>query len=341
MGSGPYRLADYSREQGTYLYEANENYYRGAPRVKKIKFVKLGPEMSAFALKQGQVDLAQVPAEMAAEVEGWGFKVLALKHDWLAKLMINHQKEPANSAAFRLALLYAIDLNGLVQVAQRGFALPGSPGLVPPDSPWCNDKVAGSAERDLKKVDEILSGLGYSKNSSGFYDKNGKQLELELLVSAGSSGVPGFPGEREAEYIKKQLEEAGIKINARSLESKSLDSRVNEWKFDLALSGHGGMGSDPDGLSRIIGGNSFLSARYTQNALLNSLLKLQVSESNVEKRRELIYKIQEVYASELPAIPLYYPNWYYAHNGLVNIYSTYQGIASGVPAPINKMSFVQ
>ena len=296
--------------------------------------------MSAFALKQGQVDLAQVPAEMASEVESWGFVVLALKHDWLAKLLINHQKEPMNSADFRRALFYAIDLNELVQVTQRGFALPGSPGLVPPDSPWFNGALAGGRGRDLKKAGEILSGLGYSKNSSGFYEKNGSLLELELLVSAGSSGVPGFPGEREAEFIKKQLEEAGIKINVRSLESKSLDSRVNEWKFDLAMSGHGGMGSDPDGLSRIIGGKSFLSARYAQNPVLNELLKRQVSESDIEKRRELINQVQEIYARELPAIPLYYPNWYYAHNGLVNIYYTYQGIASGVPAPLNKMSFV-
>ncbi|MGV8174615.1 MAG: ABC transporter substrate-binding protein, partial [Methanothrix sp.] len=35
-GTGPFKLVDYNKAQGTYLYEANENYYQGEPKTKQI-----------------------------------------------------------------------------------------------------------------------------------------------------------------------------------------------------------------------------------------------------------------------------------------------------------------
>ena len=57
-GTGPFKLVNYDKAQGTYLYEANEDYYQGAPKVKQIKFVKISLEMSAAALEKGDVDAA-------------------------------------------------------------------------------------------------------------------------------------------------------------------------------------------------------------------------------------------------------------------------------------------
>jgi peptide/nickel transport system substrate-binding protein len=141
--------------------------------------------------------------------------------------------------------------------------------------------------------------------------------------------------------IKAQLEKTGIKVNLHSLEAKTLDSRVGEWKFDLALSGHGGLGGDPESLNRFISGQGFNSARYRNNGELNDILKQQTSVMDKEKRMELVGKIQEIYAGEIPALPLYYPTWHWVHDGQVNLYYTVQGIGSGVPIPLNKMSFVK
>jgi ABC-type dipeptide transport system, periplasmic component len=69
-GTGPFKLVDYDKAQGTYLYEANEDYYQGAPKVKQLKFVKLSSEMSGPALKRGEVDATAVPPEVADELRG-------------------------------------------------------------------------------------------------------------------------------------------------------------------------------------------------------------------------------------------------------------------------------
>jgi peptide/nickel transport system substrate-binding protein len=117
---------------------------------------------------------------------------------------------------------------------------------------------------------------------------------------------------------------------------------VGEWNFDLALNSHGGMGGDPEILNRIIGeGYSFNSARYTADQKLNDLLSQEVSETDPDKRKELVDEVQVVYAQDLPALPLYYADTYFAHDGKVDLYYTRQGVANGIPISLNNLSVVK
>lgn len=339
IGSGPYKLVDYSKEQGSYLYEAYDGYYQGKPKFKQLKFIKMNAEMSAAALKQHQVDITQIPPELVKPMEQAGLKILTMPHDWIAKLVINHQKEPFDTTEFRQALAYAIDRRALIDTTLRGQALPGNPGLIPPDSQWYNPALAETYPYSPVSAGKLLTKLGYSKPGS-YWEKNGQPLEVELLVCA-SAGAPGSPGERQGQFIKAQLEQFGIKINLKALEGKTLDSRINEGKFDLAINGHGGLGADPDYLTNTILGKSFNSARYHQNQTLTTLLAKQASLMDNDARKQLIAEIQTVFAADVPALALYYPTWHYAYSDRANLYFTKQGIGSGVPIPLNKMSFVK
>ena len=49
---------------------------------------------------------------------------------------------------------------------------------------------------------------------------------------------------------------------------------------------------------------------------------------------------EALYAEDLPAITLYHPAWYWAHDGKVSLYYTDGGIASGIPIPLNKMTLL-
>ncbi|KJS64153.1 MAG: ABC transporter substrate-binding protein [Peptococcaceae bacterium BICA1-7] len=339
VGTGPFILEDYSKEQGSYLYRANREYYQGKPAVDRIRFVKMGSQVMAAALRQKQASAAQVPPELGGALDEEGFFILAGKHDWVAKLMINHQREPLNKKEFRQALAFAIDRQALVGTCLRGHGLPGSPGLIPPDSPWYNAAVENQYPHSPERAALLIKGLGYEKKGN-FFEKNGRALELELLVSGGGQGSPGAPGDREGEMIKGQLEKVGLKVSLRSLESKTLDSRVAEGQYDIALGGHGGLGGDPEMLNRMILDKGFNSARYQDSQELNLALKQQLTLMDRESRRELVGKVQEIYAREMPALPLYYPTWYWAHDGRAPLYYTLQGVGSGVPIPLNKMAFV-
>jgi peptide/nickel transport system substrate-binding protein len=332
-GTGPFKLVNYDKTQGTYLYEAYDGYYQGAPRVKQIKFVKVSLEMSAAALKKGDVDAATVPGETVDDLKNKGFAVVEGSHDWVAKIMVNHMKAPFSDPKFRQALYYAIDRQDLVDTGLRGFGLAGSPGLYASDNRWYNPGQE-QYNYDPARAGQLLEELEYEKKEgSQYYTRVSKQEAIELLVTAAT--------ERQGELIAKQLNSAGIKVNLRSVDSKTLDSMVGGWQFDLALSGHGGLGGDPAILNKVVlDQKSFNSARYDEDPELNELLESQVEEMDPAERKELVDSAQEVMAQDLPALPLYYTNSYWASNDLVSYYYTYGGVGSGVPIALNKMIFV-
>lgn len=102
-----------------------------APRTKEIRFVKVSQEMASASLEKGDVDAASVPGEMVDKLRDEGFTVIEGHHDWLAKIMVNHRKEPFSDVKFRQALYYAIDREDLVQTGLRGFGLEGALAFTP------------------------------------------------------------------------------------------------------------------------------------------------------------------------------------------------------------------
>jgi len=141
-------------------------------------------------------------------------------------------------------------------------------------------------------------------------------------------------------FVKRQLEDLGIHIDLQGLEPKTLDSKVLHWQFQLALSGHGGL-YEPSFLKRAVLDEGFNSARYSGNAELTRLILAQMEEMDPARRREIVFRAQELYAEDLPDLTLYYPNWYWAHSGKVGISYIRTGIAIGIPIPLDKQAFVE
>jgi len=248
-------------------------------------------------------------------------------------MTINHQKEPLNRKEFRQALAYAIDRQALVDVTQRGHGIPGSPCLLAPDNPWYNPDIE-QYDYNPEKSRQLLEGLGYTLNNEGYFTRDGQVLELELITQT----AYGF--KEVGQFLKDSLEDAGIKIDLIVMEGKSLDARVEAWDFDLSVYGHGGL-YEPSILPKVITSAGFNSARYTDDEELNELLEEQMHEMDPDARLALVQRAEALYAEDVPAVTLYHPDWYWAHDGRVNWYYTDGGVASGIPIPLNKMSLIK
>ncbi len=340
VGTGPYRLADYSGEHGSYRFVAAPDYYLGTPKIREIRFVKLGWDMAVAALKRGEVDVAQVPSDIADSLQKEGLRVIYNEGDWVAKLLINHRQAPLDSREVRQALGYLIDRQALVDTTLRGHGVPGSPGLLPPNSRWANPEVSGLYRHDPQKAAELLQAAGYKKEN-GLWTKDGRPLKLELLVPAGAVGMSGAPSERQGEFIKNRLAQAGIQVDLRAMDAKTVDNRQATWNFQLALTGTGGLGCDPEALSRLLVRDIYFGARWQGNAELSAVVKRASAEMDPAARKALTARIQALAAEDLPDLPLYYPRSYWAHNGKVRIWYTFQGIGNGAPIPQNKLCFVR
>ena len=55
----------------------------------------------------------------------------------------------------------------------------------------------------------------------------------------------------------------------------------------------------------------------------------------------MVFQIQVLYAEDMPSLTLCYPKSHWAHDGSLELYYTMDGIASGVPIPLNRMCFVK
>jgi peptide/nickel transport system substrate-binding protein len=331
IGTGPYLYADYNKEMGTYRYKANNSYYLGKPAVGEIRFVKIGAQMVPAALKEGSVNAGSIPAEVVDEMKAKGFTVIIGPPAWNAVMNINHHKAPLSSKEFRQALAYAIDREELVQITQRGYAIAGSPGIVPPTSVWYNPETP-QYEYNPEKAKQLIEGLGYTFEN-GSFTKDGKELKLELITASDYKDV--------GQFVEQQLEKVGIKIDFQTMEGKTVDAKVGAWDFDLSIYGYGGL-FEPSFLTRDILGESFASARYSSDEELTKLLNDQLTEMDAQKRKGMVFRIQELHAEDMPALSLYYPtSGYWAHDGAVTQFFTMDGVAIGVPIALNRMCFVK
>jgi peptide/nickel transport system substrate-binding protein len=343
IGSGPYRFINFNKAQGTYLYEAFEDYYQGRPRADRLIYVRAGQPIVSLSTRQ--VDLSNIQPDMAKPLKERGLVVISDECGWNKKLMINHRKPPFNDKRFRHALAFAIDQQEIIDKSHRGFGIPASYGLLSIDHDMYNPDTP-AYPFDPPKARALIEAMGYRKGADGFYQKDGSPLAVELLASAITVAGQSV-ADRDGEVIKKQLEQVGIRVDLVNLEQATTDSKVRNWDFDLAISGHGGVGGDARILSEMIssyfGAGSVNSARYDASPELNRLIDEQMQEMDQNKRTQIVHRIQAVYADELPAISLYYPDSMAAYNPDKGIewFFTKGGISKGIPISQNKMSLIR
>ncbi len=307
IGCGPYMLTDYSSEHGSYRYVAFGEYWGPQQRIDVIELVPVSD--SILALENGDIDIARIKADVADRFrEKPAFAIV--ESPALAGTMLTfnmRENELFQNKEFRQAIAHAIDKADMIAKIQRGLAKPGSPGILPIDHQYYNPNIVDYAYDPAKAV-ELLQEAGIDQD-----------LSIELLVDDGS-------GIRIAEILKEQLSDVGINLDVVSVDSKSRDARVFDGEYEMALISMGSWGLDPDflrvryhsqidyedaggSLSAILGAN-----QGYQNPALDELLAEQRVEVDPEKRKAILYEIQEILAEDAPEIPLFNGYYLYAYN---------------------------
>lgn len=328
VGSGPYILKEYNQKEGAYFFVRNNKYYRGKPFVKKLLFLKVND--TVLSLLRGDIQAAAIPPEATSILKSKGYKVMSGPMYWVLKLLINHRKPPMNDVRFRKALLFAINRKQLIDIALHGFGTVASLGILPPQSPWFN---------------KHLPIIHYNPEKSRLLLRNIHRHPLEKgkgKLSTNHSLTLIAPGRfsREAELIRQDLKKAGIKVSIQTMDETAIDAMIQRGAFDLALSGHGGIGGDPKILNDVIAGDFLLSERFTQSPRLLGLLKRNLETMDLKERHRIVNEIQMIHATLLPAIPLYYPKMVVAHDGKIPWFYTRGGISKGIPFPFNKDALI-
>ncbi len=328
-GSGPFKLVEFDSKKGGYLFEAHDAYHLGVPKVKRLKYVKINPQMQPEALKKGEVDVIFTSGDAAEQLKKEDLNVID-GIGMYTKVLFNHNKPPFSNVEVRRAIAYAINTDEIIRIAHRGYAYPPHTGGVNSDNPYYEPNVE-QYDYDPEKADEILKSLGYVKTGK-FYTKDGKPFALTILGNVRTR--------RDADVIKEQLNRFGIKANTITKDVSTADHMLSKWHFDISVVEGGNLG-DPIFLNRNVLGKGCTSDRYYKNKKLKQLLGKQAKTVDFEQRKKILSEFQKLYAWEIPSYQIYMSRFYFPFNDKLRLYCTKGGYSIGIPLAYNKMAFVK
>ncbi len=331
-GTGAYRMVSYSEAEGTYLFEANPDFFLGDPYVQRIEFVPTSDNF--LALLNGDIaafdKFGGVTDEMLEPFANDPFEVRTAPGEWGMFLFFNLEKDtPLQDVRVRQAIAYAVDRQAILERVLFGFGEAGSMGFLPPANPYHNPNVADYAH-DPDRARALLQAAGYDG------------MPLKLAYS--TDWIMASP--RVVEIIEAGLEAAGIPVEHVVMDQTSIDAAAVEGNYEVALFGFGGLGGDPDLLRRSFATTSpargFSRALGYSNAEFDALADAQISMLDQDARRDAIFALQDILASDLPVLPLYYTARVVVFNADVfdNWYYTPGGWGGGIPMPYNKHQFI-
>ena len=299
VGSGPFKLVEFVRDQHIIL-ERNENFFiEGRPYLDRIviRIIKDGAART-IALENGEVQLSAFEANprdikrmaknpnLVATPEGYAaIGPIA----WVA---FNTKREPVSDVRVRQAIAYAIDRNFILNALFLGTAQEARTGIHP-GSPFYEPDVA-TYDLDIDKANQILDEAGYARGEDG--------MRFKLTIDYGWASIKA-----PAEYLKPQLKKIGIDVTVRaSPDFPTWSKRISNYDFDMTWDVVFNWGDPAIGVHRtyqssnIKPGVIWSNTQQYENGRVDELLELAGKEVDPVKRRALYSEFQKIVAQELP-----------------------------------------
>ena len=288
VGAGPYRFVSFTPGVELVL-EANEQYWRKAPSVKRLVFRVIPDEATRLAaLKRGEVDIVySVRGELAEELRrmpGLALKPAVIQAPfWLYFPDQWDAKSPWHDPRVRLATSLAIDRPTINQALTLGFSkLTGS--IIPASFEFYSQPPA--AGFDPARSRKLLAEAGYP---SGFEAG-------EYYCDASYSNL--------AEAVLNNLQAVGIRAQLRPLERAAFFSGYAEKKFRNIIQGaSGAFGNAATRLEAfVITGGNYVYGSYPD---LDGLFREQAAETDPKRREAVLHKIQQLVSERTVYAPIW------------------------------------
>jgi peptide/nickel transport system substrate-binding protein len=340
VGSGPYRLVSYSAGEGIYVYTANDDFFLGAPVVKRLEYRPVNDELQALAA--GELDVASAGGVVPAVLEPFRSNpemtlLDAPNGNSGDGLWWNLERGGAMAdPVFRKACARAIDRNDLVQRLYGGNADPGNPGWIPRDNPFHVD--VEQYPFDPAAANRMLDQAGYRRGPDGIRQApDGTPLRFSLLVTEQSQLV---------DLVVASLRTIGVELTPQAVDRSTFNERVINRESEMSVIGFGGMNTDhAAGYLYQVYSSKTQTTQHAQgyvNPEVDRLVELQFTQLDREQRMQTVAQAQRLIAEDLPILPLVYPRSYgvYRTAAFDQWYYTEGGVGSTVPAIDNKHVFV-
>jgi peptide/nickel transport system substrate-binding protein len=126
-------------------------------------------------------------------------------------IVLDNSEPPFDDLKVRQAFTLAANAPAAVESAYQG-AYPTSTGAISSGTPFYTDKYGQTYAPDLARAEKLLDEAGWTKNSSGVREKDGKPLTVKFIYGSGTGETP--PAELTLyQNIQAAVKEAGFEVN--------------------------------------------------------------------------------------------------------------------------------
>ena len=288
------------------LLDRNPTYWAGPPSatIEHVRFQVVPDTITAaLEMKKGFADVESnvlTMDMMHALASEPNLRVSTGPGARVDYLNFNVQDPALRDPRVRQAIAFAIDRPALVAALWRGHAHLADT-LLPPGH-WAAAPDADLAQypHNATRASELLDAAGLKPDSHG--------IRLHLTMKTSTDETTRL----EAQAMQAELRDVGIALSLRSTEFGTFYSDITKGAFQMYLLRWIGSNEDPDIFHYCYASEMFppkgANRGHYSNARVDALLKAASMATDESARRQDYFQIQQILASDLPTVPLWYPD---------------------------------
>jgi len=295
IGTGPYVITEFTPELSV-SYKANEDYFKGAPSVKKVEVQTIVNDDSALiSLQTGEFDyfMNSAPAIAIDNIKSnSNLELVNIVSKKMYYMCLNCESGPFADPNMRRAVALAINRDDLNVMGTEGLGTvvyyPGYPTNT--GNPDINSEVA--YHQDQEEARRLIKEAGYEGATITISMENNSIIQLFATA------------------LQSQLEAVGLKVQVEMMEHNAfMDDVFSQGNYEMTMSFSTARTGDMDFVwtntmssAKVGSGNT---ARYV-NPEMDALLKKAREEMDPEARKEAYADCIQLYLQDLPLLPITY-----------------------------------
>ena len=287
--SGPYRVTDYDVDH--YIsYTANENYWKGAPKIDKLNFRILDSSQIYAGLQSGEIDVTHhtmtaIPQEDYENIEALD-NVNVVYGAPVTNQSVFIQTANIPDVRVRQALVYAIDRNQILDQLMKGHGEVVD-GFLSSAGPFYDETIT-PIPYDPAKAKELLDEAGW----------DGSQT-LRFYVNSGDGAFVNA-----AQVMAAQWAEVGIKVEIQTVDLAALMTLAGSMDYDFFAVQYTYAPVDPyPDIAWLLGGEG--SWTGYGNDEINAALESTQTAGSIEEMKEFYSIVDRKVQEDVPMFSAY------------------------------------
>jgi len=296
LGNGPYIYDKYVPGQEI-RFHANPNFYLGQPAVARFIYRVTNPATNFQLFQTGETDYDAFTAKPddIEQLKLLGFANINLysSSDY-SRIDFNFKRPALQDARVRQALIYGLDRQKLITVVYQGYGTVANQPISPVS--WAYDPQGiNPYAYDVNKAKQLLDQAGWKPGADGIRQKDGKKLELTLLVTKKLLNDALVP------IAKDNYRQIGVLLKPQVLDFNALLAQRKAGNYDLASLSTSSLNDPHDGVRDYI---SQVSETGYNNPQVDKLIGQANATLDIGQRKPLYHQLYQVLAEDPPVILL-------------------------------------